>query len=72
MCWPALSMMHSACIRQGSQSRDLPCTIQQHKCFANAETLTGEEQEALDGRQGSNPAVSNLYCVFLGLYLPVL
>ena len=42
------------------------------QCFANAETLTGEEQEALDGRQGSSPAVSNLSCNCLGLYLPVL
>ena len=29
-------------------------------CLARAESLTEEEQEALDDKQGSSPAVSNL------------
>ena len=30
--------------------------------FANAESLTHEEQEAVDDKQGSSPAVSDLCC----------
>lgn len=38
-------------------------------CLARAESLTEEEQEALDDKQGSSPAVSDLCCTLMFITL---